>query len=177
MQVGSRSFYLNIVIIVPVLVLGVMLAEVASGSAIRGGESRLIGAERCGSCHRDQYEAWKHSHHFRAYSALDEHERHDPRCYGCHTLSLEDGYRNVQCETCHGPGRYYAKTMVMRDKELRKVVGLVIPDKKICNRCHTEDAPNIIPFDPREKMEIIKHWNIEAKEGEGRDAVSEGHKK
>jgi len=64
----------------------------------------------------------------------------------------------VQCETCHGAGRHYAKVLVMRDAELSRVVGLREPKADTCLRCHTQDAPNIRPFDPREKLERIRHW-------------------
>lgn len=63
----------------------------------------------------------------------------------------------VQCESCHGPGRYYVAEYVMRDAELSRAVGLLQPDAALCQRCHTAGAPSVSPFDFDRLWAIIKH--------------------
>ena len=59
----------------------------------------------------------------------------------------------VQCESCHGAGRYYQAKFVMKDKELSTIVGLKAPVEALCKRCHTEGAPSISPF------QFEAHWS------------------
>jgi hypothetical protein len=64
----------------------------------------------------------------------------------------------VQCEACHGAGRYYAKDNVMRDVELRSKLLFEVPDEKTCLRCHTDNASSLRPFSYAEALEKIRHW-------------------
>ena len=136
----------------------VAAASIGLAAGVSGEDTKLIGSERCGGCHTEQYEIWKQSPHARAYQVLDQHERKDARCYGCHTTGLETENNGVGCESCHGPGRHYAKMLVMRDPDLARAVGLQDPTLETCVRCHTEDNPNIRPFKPEEKLDRIRHW-------------------
>jgi len=133
-------------------------ASIVLAAGVITDSSQLIGAGRCGGCHGDQYEIWKKSPHARAFQVLDAHERRDARCYACHTTGLQSELDGVQCESCHGAGRHYAKVLVMRDPDLARMVGLQEPTLQTCNRCHTEDNPNIKPFKPAEKLDRIRHW-------------------
>ena len=65
----------------------------------------------------------------------------------------------IQCETCHGPGRWYAKEHVMKDAELREILHFQVPTEKTCARCHTENAPTLQPFDYAVQLEKIRHWD------------------
>jgi hypothetical protein len=69
--------------------------------------------------------------------------------------------QGVSCETCHGGGRYYQPAMVMRDKELARLFGLVDPTPQSCMACHGGQAPSLRPFDPKEAMQRIDHWTAD----------------
>jgi hypothetical protein len=121
-----------------------------------------VGAQRCKSCHAAEFAAWEKSPHARAYDVLDDAAKKSVRCLSCHTLVSEDtqlGMTGVQCESCHGPGRHYTAAWVMQDKELGKLLNLVAkPDAGACQRCHTDAAPTVAPFDFNARRELIKHW-------------------
>lgn len=154
-----RSFAL------PVLALcaATALVVVGESDARAGGvaEHDFVGAERCRSCHQEEFKVWAAGPHAGAMEALSERERQDARCTQCHTMVSDDmdpALQGVQCETCHGAGRWYSETWVMRDKELREKLFLVQPDERTCTRCHTESSPSLRPFRYEEKLEKIRHW-------------------
>jgi len=116
-----------------------------------------VGSETCKGCHPSAYEAWRETAHARAQDSLPARSRKDPRCTSCHAPESERGLASVSCETCHGPGQFYAAAHVMRDAELARLVGLAEPDARTCLRCHTESAPSLAPFDARRRMRLIEH--------------------
>ncbi len=123
-----------------------------------------IGSESCGECHPKEYAVWKNSHHAKATSVLPESRLLDKRCTQCHTTLAPgldqdkvEGISNITCERCHGAGKYYAQTNVMKDKELRKLVGLRAPDEKMCTICHSDAAPSVRPFNFKEHFSRIAH--------------------
>ena len=101
----------------------------------------------------------------------------DAKCLGCHVTGLgkEGGYaipdeskkeevdkakalEGVQCENCHGAGEKYAKVMMQAmskkaspDPKALEEAGLVMPDEKVCQKCHSKESPF---FDE-------KKWNFE----------------
>lgn len=119
-----------------------------------------VGAERCQSCHPQAYQAWEQSAHARAFESLPNDSKAQTRCTVCHTLTPDDTTQRlagVQCETCHGGGRYYSPLYVMKDKELARAVGLVVPNEQTCKRCHDGSAPNLEPFDYAKAWARIAH--------------------
>lgn len=127
----------------------------------------FVGAERCRSCHTAEYDKWKRGPHARAFDALSEADQKDPTCLSCHTTvpsDLSPQLTAVQCETCHGAGRYYTAEYVMRDAVLRAELNLVTPDEKTCARCHTESTPSLTAFDYKAALERIRHWPEPTKE-------------
>lgn len=122
-----------------------------------------VGPEACRACHPSAYLAWAATPHARAYEALPERSRKDARCLGCHAPNLEDGLAGVSCESCHGGGRVYAASYVMRDPELSRALGLVEPGERSCGACHTESTPSLERFDPKKKLPLIEHWVEERK--------------
>ncbi len=128
----------------------------------------FIGADRCQSCHAEAFAVWSRSPHARALEALTEKDRKDPRCLSCHTLVSQDlssGLLGVQCESCHGGGRHYAREFIMKDAELSKLLNLVRGDEKTCTRCHTDSSPSLSTFDYATKREAIRHWTAKAAAG------------
>src|SRR5512136_2167973 len=97
-----------------------------------------VGPEACKGCHPSAHAAWRETAHARAQESLPPKSRKDPRCLSCHAPEAEKGLSGVTCESCHGPGQHYAARHVMRDPELARLVGLVLPDERTCLRCHTE---------------------------------------
>jgi len=114
------------------------------------GAQNYIGAERCQKCHAFEYRVWAESPHARAHKSLTQDQLKDAKCNTCHTvMSVESEQKlaGIQCERCHGPGKYYHPDYVMRDKELARAVGLVSIQPQHCAQCHTEGVPSIKPFD------------------------------
>lgn len=130
------------------------------------GEQRIadhdyIGADRCRTCHPGEYVAWERSPHARAFQTLSQKDQKDPRCLSCHTMVPADlgaGLLGIQCESCHGAGRYYSVEWVMRDADLRAQVSFEAGDPKACLRCHTDSSPSLSPFVLEEKLRLIQHW-------------------
>ena len=142
------------------LVLLLSLAAVVAASASGYGSLRAstyVGADACKQCHRAAYAAWAGSAHAKATSRLSKRYRDDPRCLQCHATEPTEGLMGVQCEACHGPGRYYRLSYVMKDKELAGELGLQEVSADTCGRCHNERAPNITPFDYERKWDLIRH--------------------
>ncbi len=87
----------------------------------REGEGRhptesFVGPAACYECHEEQYEFWRSTAHSRAFATLEATRQHmDVECNGCHTVGFQaaggfrfpnrhQGFENVQCAACHGPG-------------------------------------------------------------------------
>lgn len=102
--------------------------------------------------------------------------RTDPKCLKCHTTGFGEpaGYpaevskenealaakrQGIQCEACHGPGSRYVALFekVQREKTKYRLsearaLGLVIPDRGVCLRCHNAESP----FVPKEEFDFEK---------------------
>ncbi len=120
----------------------------------------FVGAERCGSCHEVEYKQWKRSGHANSLARLSSVQREDPTCRTCHTMSPANPDPNlagVQCESCHGAGRYYEPSYVMRDKTLSELSGLQKIEAPVCTACHTTDAPSVDLFKFDEKLDLVRH--------------------
>ena len=75
-----------------------------------------VGSDKCGECHKAQYEMWKLSDHAKAITTLaNTGQTKDHDCLPCHTtgylkpsgfrdVDLTPGMVNVQCEDCHSAG-------------------------------------------------------------------------
>ncbi|MBI5496932.1 MAG: cytochrome c family protein [Deltaproteobacteria bacterium] len=132
------------------------------GAAAREGvqESEYVGAAHCAGCHPAEYDAWKASPHARALEGLSATEQKDARCRQCHTTSPDDAdpaLAGVQCEACHGRGRYYSARWVMKDPELRGALFYERGKADTCKRCHNDMSPSLTPFEFDKKMALIRH--------------------
>lgn len=117
-----------------------------------------VGAETCATCHPQAYAQWKRGPHALALERLSPSQRQDARCVSCHSPEQGAGLTGVQCESCHGGGRYYVPENVMRDPELSRLVGLTDPNEATCRRCHDASSPSLEPFHYEKKLERIRHW-------------------
>ncbi len=78
----------------------------------------------CGNCHAGHQAAWSTTHHSEAFATLVSSGHATAACYSCHTVNQngnaittpagwnvtpDSGYKDVQCESCHGPGTEHVK--------------------------------------------------------------------
>ncbi|MCK5681248.1 hypothetical protein KAI46_10615, partial [bacterium] len=102
-------------------------------------------ADTCNKCHPAQYRRWKKTAHASTYSSLIKQEKHfDVECIACHTLGYEQPggfvdirqvgkFANVQCESCHGPGRLHVEA------EGKAKMNRDLAGGEMCLRCHIEE--------------------------------------
>ncbi len=106
-------------------------------------ESHYVGSNSCSGCHQSEFKQWKSSRHAFAFNTLLKAQKHfHPDCVSCHVVGFgyETGYaiqedqhhfRNVGCETCHGPGgKHIAKP------SRQNIRGEV--ENGICLECHNQ---------------------------------------
>ena len=131
-----------------------------SAPASAGAAQSYVGADRCKSCHPFEYQRWAAGPHARPHRSLTKEQFADAKCNNCHTMlpgETDKRFVAVQCERCHGPGKYYHPEYVMKDQELARAVGLVDPKLEHCTACHTEGTPSIRPFDYARMWAEIDH--------------------
>jgi hypothetical protein len=132
--------------------LGPALAAEAEARGKRGAQESArvktmgdwVGANACRSCHQTQFEDWRTTPHARAYvTLLRERRQNDLDCWSCHVTGaeqpggpqspLEVGFlRNVQCESCHGPGRKHLEDPAEVDMVRN-------PGEAHCKGCHSDE--------------------------------------
>ena len=133
--------------------------------------AQYIGAAKCKMCHNkaekgEQYNKWLASPHAKAMAALKGADLKNPKCLKCHStaagadqsliasITVEEG---VSCESCHGAGSLYKVATVMKDQKMAMSKGLIMPDEKVCKKCHNEQSPNYKGFNFKEYAAKIAH--------------------
>lgn len=147
-------------------------------------QNKYIGAAKCKICHISkgkQYQMWAGTAHAKAFETLKtgaalkiagqrkiSNPSSDARCLKCHSTgaavdaSLKAGITNeegVSCESCHGPGSNYKAPVIMRNRCEAMKKGLIIPDEKLCRKCHNAEAPVQNVFDYKTANAKIIHPN------------------
>lgn len=156
---------------------------------------KYIGAAKCKTCHNSedagrQYKIWSESLHANAMKSLSSSAAleyasknniadpvKEPLCIKCHSsfgpenaglidedveLSVNEG---VSCESCHGPGSAYKSRSIMLDLAKSKENGLILPEQKVCEKCHNNsDNPFNKPFDYEAAKKKIAHYKPETQE-------------
>jgi predicted CXXCH cytochrome family protein len=124
-------------------------------------KSPFVGSEQCASCHMQEYAIWKDSRHAHAFKTLEVRQRElDMSCTPCHTVGQGErgGFQdakltpqlvNVQCESCHTPGKAHVA------KPAKGFGG--VPTPALCVKCHNKT--NDPDFDFPSYWEKIKHGN------------------
>jgi hypothetical protein len=139
-------------------VLGWMLCVSVARAEILGD---YLGYTACADCHPDLVTGWKttpHAHAFETLKEQGEGKQEIPGCVRCHVVAYElDGgfidmdltpeLKDVQCESCHGPGREHVESE--GDPQLIKAR----PDEALCRTCHTEGQDK--NFDYAEKSRFV----------------------
>ena len=142
------------------------IAHRGTGGELREGAGREppadddphpVGVMVCASCHRGEsmgYVAskWRLTGHAEAYAVLgteaardvaaaegiDIDPRRSEACLRCHiTGGGLAPTRGVQCESCHGLGSDHAARAAAGNPMASHAVGLSIPTRATCERCHT----------------------------------------
>jgi hypothetical protein len=146
---------------------------------LKPGEASYVGAETCKACHAPAYEFWQKalvkvqaktetgqimeriSGHSKAWKTLeDKHKTLDRNCIGCHSIGFmkPGGYckaqevdfrKDVQCESCHGPGSLHV------EKGDKKKIQRAVPESQ-CRSCHhVPHIPTEESFVYKEKLKVI----------------------
>ncbi|MEI6127982.1 MAG: multiheme c-type cytochrome [Pseudomonadota bacterium] len=133
-------------------------AKLQASEGVAPSGTVYTGEKNCRQCHAPQYENWLNTFHARAYATLAKNSSHyDIECLSCHTTGYgeQGGYavsqgeqspfRNVQCESCHGPGSRHTgeKSGIVRDG-----------GRDVCLGCHNEK--NSPKFDYEEYLPMVK---------------------
>lgn len=112
----------------------------------------------CEPCHPDKAEGWKttpHAHAFDSLKTQGEEKQENPGCLQCHVVAYnEDGgfidmeltpeLKDVQCESCHGPGRLHTETLSADD--------ILKPEEDTCRKCHTEGQDKEFDFEKKSQL-------------------------
>jgi len=109
------------------------------------GQAGYVGGEECASCHQEAVDFWKTTRHAQAWATLVKVDKQfDFDCIGCHvtgwdrpggaTMGVNETLRDVQCETCHGPGSIHVDA---DEQDLKKTI-VRAPAVDLCGtECHT----------------------------------------
>ncbi len=117
------------------------------------GRPAYVGDAQCGSCHAPALAFWKKTVHATAWRTLVEvNKQNDYRCVGCHvtgygqvggtSLGHTNRLRDVQCETCHGPGSIH---VAQKGLEEPPAVRRDAP-ATVCTGCHTEQHSDTFQY-------------------------------
>lgn len=110
-------------------------------------QAAYVGREACTDCHEDQAAHWAKSVHAQAWKTLvDRGQQFDLDCIGCHVtgwdkpggsnLGHNEPLRDVQCETCHGPGSIH---VIKGGLEKPFAILRGPPDDLCATQCHTKE--------------------------------------
>ena len=151
-----------------IFLLGMVILTIGM---VNAEDFKYIGAAKCKMCHNKadkgaQYNQWASTAHAKAMDRLKGADATNPKCLKCHstaagvnqalvaTITVAEG---VSCESCHGPGSAYKVATTMKDKTLAMSKGLIMPDEKVCKKCHNEESPNYKGFNFKEYSAKIAH--------------------
>jgi hypothetical protein len=109
------------------------------------GTATYVGTEACADCHEEAVTFWKASRHAGAWKTLvDADKQFDYECIACHTtgwgrptgatMAANEGLRDVQCETCHGPGSLHVDA---EEPDAKRTIVLAPPTDLCATECHT----------------------------------------
>jgi hypothetical protein len=119
------------------------------------GKPSYVGSEACSDCHQDQVDFWKTTRHAGAWKTLvDRGQQFDYECIGCHVtgwgqpggsnLAHNENLRDVQCETCHGPGSIH----VAKGGEETPAAVVLSPKPELCaSQCHTKEHSDTFQYE------------------------------
>lgn len=151
-----------------IFLLGMVILTIG---LVNAEDFKYIGAAKCKMCHNkadkgEQFNKWAASPHAKAMDRLKGADATNPKCLKCHstaasvdqalvaTITVAEG---VSCESCHGPGSAYKVATTMKDHALSMSKGMIMPEEKVCKKCHNEESPNYKGFNFKEYSAKIAH--------------------
>lgn len=117
------------------------------------GTATYLGGAACATCHAPAMAFWQTTKHANAWATIETTQKQrDFECVGCHvtgwekpggaTLGKNEPLRNVQCETCHGPGSKHAVSA--RPADIQRA-----PRESFCaDQCHTKEHSDTFDYVP-----------------------------
>ena len=145
------------------------------GTAVNAQAPTYVGSVKCKMCHNkettgNQFKIWSESAHASAWKNLSGDKalevgkklgiaepQKSEKCLKCHGSIAGFVEEGTTCEACHGPGSAYKTMAIMKDREMAKKNGLIIPDEKTCVRCHNSESPTFKSFDFATYYKKIEH--------------------
>jgi hypothetical protein len=136
-----RLLQVFLTVVLALVFVGTGLAQEAAKAA-----HTYVGVKQCKMCHKKDgiFDSWSASKHATAWDSLSADNQKNEAFKAFYTTgSTPEGelLTGIQCEACHGPGSDYKKKSVMENKEAAMAAGLIIPDAKVCAKCHNDKAP------------------------------------
>ena len=124
-------------------------------AVVAKGQASYVGMEACVDCHSDQTDFWNKTIHASAWKTLiDRGQQFDLSCIGCHVTGWErpggsnlahnTNLRDVQCETCHGPGSIH---VAKGGLEKPAAVHLAPPPDLCATQCHTKEHSDTFQYE------------------------------
>lgn len=110
------------------LIVAMLSASTAAAEKSKKRPDKMVGANACAECHKDETTVWKATHHFSTFREMPRSKeareiaaklkirriKADSLCLGCHfTQQVVKGRAKVtagiSCESCHGAGEKWQK--------------------------------------------------------------------
>ena len=123
------------------------------------GQPSYVGVAKCLECHENTRTFWEHDRHETAWETLEkDNKTFDVYCVSCHVTGFMrpggsavkqlDGLKDVQCESCHGPGSAHAEA---------GEVALIqrTPAPSTCKVCHSPKHSTHFDFDKYRKKLVV----------------------
>ncbi len=118
------------------------------------GRPHYVGADECAMCHGEAAEVWTKTKHHQAWETLEKvGKQFNFDCTYCHAtgwdkpggsnLASNETLRDVQCETCHGPGSIH---VAADGKDSPRTVTRV-PPRELCEGCHNAEHSDTFDYD------------------------------
>jgi len=119
------------------------------------GEAFYVGSESCNPCHTASFEVFKKTGHSHAYKTLvDQAKEFNLDCVGCHVTGydkpggstvtdvMSPNLKDVQCESCHGPGSAHVT-------DPTNAVPVTEPGEQVCIGCHHPPHTDVFDYKAR----------------------------
>jgi hypothetical protein len=124
----------------------------------QGDSKSYVGMEACKGCHEKEYASFtansKMSNSFRGIARMKKGLTAEEikKCYECHTTGYgkpggfrseaeTPAFKNLGCESCHGPGSSHASSS--NPKDIKQHL-----DTKDCDACHDKDHVAAFNYKP-----------------------------